>query len=81
MQAYLYRGRRAVMALVMVVGGAGGGLIICLHTALDDIPAEGLSGQISPSPIVILLGEMSTPLSLGIFFWSYTKKKCNPIEL
>ena len=41
--------------------------MIGLHTALDDIPAEGLSGQISPSPIVILLGEVSTPLSLGFF--------------
>ena len=49
--------------------------MICLHTALDDIPAEGLSGQISPSPIVILLGEVSTPLSLGFVFWSYYKKQ------
>ena len=54
--------------------------MICLHTALDDIPAEGLSGQISPSPIVILLGEVSTPLSLGVFFWSYTKKIKNVIR-
>ena len=69
------------MALVMVVvGGAGGGLMICLHTALDDMPAEGLSGQICPSPIVILLKGVQTPLSLGFFFWSYTKKIKNVIR-
>ena len=55
------------MALVMVVvGGAGGGLMICLQDALDDMPAEGLSGQICPSPIVILLKGVQTPLSLVI---------------
>ena len=56
-----------------VVGGAGGGgrrraeaKVICLHTALDDMPAEGLSGQICPSPIVvILLKGVQTPLSEG----------------
>ena len=69
------------MALVMVVvGGAGGGLMICLQNALDDMPAEGLSGQICPSPIVILLKGVQTPLSLGIFFWSYTKKIKNVIR-
>ena len=50
-------GRVAVVVFLGGTRGAGGGgvgLVICLHTALDDMPAESLSGQICPSPIVIL---------------------------
>ena len=39
--------------------GGGGGR----GRRLDDMPAEGLSGQICPSPIVILLKGVQTPLS------------------
>ena len=58
------------------MGGAGGGggrgrwwearaevKVICLHTALDVMPAEGLSGQICLPAIVVLLKGVQTPLS------------------